>query len=49
VPLEIMYLLADVPDLQLSIPMHDPHRLMDIGRRLRPLREDGVLVIGSGS
>ncbi len=48
VPLKVMYPLGDVPVLQLSLPTHDPSRLMDIGRRLRPLREEGVLVIGSG-
>ena len=36
------------PVLQLSMPTHDPERLLDIGRRLRPLRQEGVLVIGSG-
>jgi 4,5-DOPA dioxygenase extradiol len=48
VPLKVMYPLGDVPVLQLSLPTHDPSRLLDIGRRLRPLREEGVLVIGSG-
>lgn len=48
VPLKIMYPEADIPVLQLSMPTHDPERLMDIGRRLRALREEGVLVIGSG-
>ncbi|MTD54978.1 dioxygenase family protein, partial [Amycolatopsis pithecellobii] len=31
-----------------SLPTHDPARLMDIGRRLKSLREEGVLVVGSG-
>jgi 4,5-DOPA dioxygenase extradiol len=48
VPLKVMYPLADVPVLQLSIPTGDPGRLLALGARLRPLRESGVLVIGSG-
>jgi 4,5-DOPA dioxygenase extradiol len=48
VPLKVMYPAADVPVLQLSMPTEDPYRLLDLGRRLRPLREQGVLVIGSG-
>ena len=48
VPLKVMYPLGDVPVLQLSMPTHDPAKLLDLGRRLRQLREDGVLVIGSG-
>ncbi|SNY44910.1 dioxygenase family protein [Paractinoplanes atraurantiacus] len=48
VPLKIMYPEADVPVLQLSIPTHDAATLMSLGERLRPLREQGVLVIGSG-
>jgi 4,5-DOPA dioxygenase extradiol len=48
VPLKVMYPDADVPVLQMSIPTHDPARLMTLGDRLRPLREQGVLVIGSG-
>ena len=48
VPLKIMYPLADVPVLQLSLPTSDPASLLSLGARLRPLRESGVLVIGSG-
>jgi 4,5-DOPA dioxygenase extradiol len=48
VPLKIMYPKADIPVLQMSLPTSDPHRLMKLGERLRPLRDEGVLIIGSG-
>ena len=48
VPLKVMYPVADIPVLQLSIPTHDSTRLLALGARLRTLREQGVLVIGSG-
>ncbi|QUW78100.1 dioxygenase [Streptomyces mirabilis] len=48
VPLMAMYPLGDIPVLQLSMPTHDPGRLLELGARLGTLREEGVLVIGSG-
>ncbi len=48
VPLKVMYPFGDIPTLQLSLPTNDPTALMQLGQRLAPLREQGVLVIGSG-
>ncbi len=48
VPLAEMYPNADVPVLQISMPTLDPVTLFEIGRRLAPLRDQGVLIVGSG-
>src|SRR4051794_15982516 len=48
VPLKIMYPKANIPVLQMSMPTSDPQKLMELGKRLQPLRDEGVLIIGSG-
>jgi aromatic ring-opening dioxygenase catalytic subunit (LigB family) len=49
VPLKVAFPEADVPTVQLSLRAGlDPREHFDIGLALAPLRDEGVLVLGSG-
>lgn len=50
VPLAEMYPDAGIPVLQLSMPTLDPGRLLELGRRLAPLRDEaGIVHVNHGT
>ncbi|WP_369990412.1 class III extradiol ring-cleavage dioxygenase [Pseudomonas xanthosomatis] len=50
VPLSLMYPQADIPVIQVSLPSQaGPGLQLKVGAALRTLREEGILLVGSGS
>ncbi|MBV8920599.1 DODA-type extradiol aromatic ring-opening family dioxygenase [Bradyrhizobium sp.] len=48
--LKPIYPNGEIPIVQLSVKLDfDPHAHLSVGRLLAPLRDDGVVIIGSGS
>jgi 4,5-DOPA dioxygenase extradiol len=48
VPARLAWPEAKLPVLEVSMPFLEPSQLFQMGRALRPLRDDGVIVVGTG-
>ena len=49
IPLRLMYPETDIPVVAMSMPLRlSPKKLYKVGRALAPLREQGVMILGSG-
>jgi 4,5-DOPA dioxygenase extradiol len=48
VPLMLMYPQAEIPVVQVSLPAGSLQQQVEVGEALKPLRQQGVLIIGSG-
>ncbi len=49
IPMKLTFPAAEVPTIQLSLQRRlDPEEHLAIGRALAPLRDEGVLIVGSG-
>ncbi len=48
VPARLAWPEAKIPVLQLSMPFLTPQELFQLGRALRPLRDDNILIAGTG-
>lgn len=49
IPLRLLYPAADVPVVEVSLPLpRDPETVLRMGEALAPLRDRGVLLVGSG-
>ena len=49
IPLRLMYPAADIPIVQLSVPLEfTPQQLFDVGKILKPMRSENILILGSG-
>jgi 4,5-DOPA dioxygenase extradiol len=48
VPLRLAWPDAHIPVVQVSLPAGTPQDVFALGRSLRPLRDEGIMIIGSG-